>query len=263
MIQRRIEDLQPHHEKLKRALEDAQQRQAHLTHNLNEMRSQVDAHDISVEGAIPILQSLEKDKIAAEIQCYATESRIVALRKAIDGLSAKSQTLLEQDKVLQTLKRILAHHQQKVDQLRAMQKQAVVSAVAVGDAETELAEVELRVLLRQEDLRKSDSAEGLAKFNQQLIELTVDQAEYEARRRFITERLREIRPVMKLIEEYRHLERKVSAESVDELREKLAESERLWLLLEREYEETSRQLKELEAADKSGEKPTEKDPEKP
>lgn len=245
-----------------RALEDAQRRQAVLANTQDKMRSEVNAHDISVEGALPILQLLEKEKIGADIQCCATESRIMALRKAIDTISAESQTLIEQDKVLEMLKRIVAQHQQKVDQFRNALKVGRNLSTELATAEAELAEVELRVLLREEELRKGGSADVLATFNRQLIELTVDHAEYEARRRFITERVREIRPVMKLIEEYRHLELRASAESVDQLRAKVIARQHELENADRRLQSVLEELKKLQDASQAEEETLEKDPEK-
>ena len=182
-----------------------------------------------MEGALPILQSLEKEKIAAEIQSYAGKSRIEALRKAIHDLSDKSLTVVQHDKMLEKLRVIVNHRKGALERIIAAYKNIpdTVSVTKINDAEAELAEAELRVLLREEDLRKSSSGEGLATLNRQLIDLTVDQAEYEARRDFITRRLKEIRPVPRLIEEYRQLNIMTpTAESVDQLRTKLVQRQR-------------------------------------
>jgi len=270
---RQLEVHKANYREARNSLEAALKRHGERTQKRSELYAMADANDISVEGTLPIFQFLEKEKIVAEIQCCATESRIMALRKAIDKISRELQALPEQDKVVEKLQAIVAHHQRNVDRIHAVNKQIKnsVSAAEIAEAEAELAEAELRiVVLEEEHLRKVGSAEVLAPFNRQLIELTVDQAENEARRDFITERLHNIRPVLRLIEEYRQLNIMTpTAESVDQLRTKLVQRQRECADAEQQLQGLLEQLKHgpTEApafADPAGsEGDAAKEPEKP
>jgi len=185
-------------ERLHVALDEARKERDAILDRQLALRMKLIEHRLLPESVSEVMSALAMELIEVEVELYGKRGRIKSIEQAIDALAKKSQEEAGRDEVLAKLMEIVGIRQSTMAQMRALQERSVASEADLQSARAELAEAELRAAIRKNELAAGGGTAALAELNEQLRSATIDLAELEARREYISARLEEGRPLIEL-----------------------------------------------------------------
>jgi len=185
-------------ERLKEALDEAKWEREETLVLQSKLRDALLEHKLLPESVSDVMSALAMELIEVEVELHGKRGKIKSIERTIDALAKKSQEEAGRDEVLAKLTEIVGIRQSAMAQVRALQDNSVASEADLQSAHADLAEVELRVAIRKNELAAGGDTAALAALNEQLRSATIDLAELEARREYISERLEKGRPLIEL-----------------------------------------------------------------
>lgn len=198
-IERALESLQQEEAKLEgmeARLQDAEHERDEILARQISLREALIEHQMPPESVSEVLSKLALELIDVEVELHGKQGRIDAIEQAIAAQAARSREEADRDEVLAKLMQIVELRQTAVARMSEAWKVAQVGVLELQRAQVDLAEAELRLAVRRGEL--ADGATALATLNEQLLETTIDVAELESRRKYISGRLVAVRPFVEL-----------------------------------------------------------------
>jgi hypothetical protein len=171
-----------------------------------EMRDLAGRADISDKTITDALTRLEEEKQKIELDQMAKTARRGALEEQIARESAKIEKKMEADPIAAELQKVVDARQQKAEFANQQAGSGVISMGEVRDAVAQLAESRAKLLERKRDAAAEAGGDALASLNKELLTLSVDLRELEARLKFVQERLPHLRDAMDRLDAYQRAE---------------------------------------------------------
>jgi len=141
----------------------------------------------------------------------ATQSvTIEAITKKIAEAEAKATEKLKSDPVTDELKRLLELQVLHLESVKKLVETGHTSQTDLADAEERLARARIELAKRREELTKSTGGDLIASLNNQLSNLSIETAQYEARLSGIEEQLHEAKELLTKADEYELLSMKAN-----------------------------------------------------
>jgi hypothetical protein len=164
----------------------------------------LDKCGLSPENVTPILLGLERDTFAAQTEIHLKHVRGDKLAEVVAEATKEMAKRTAADSVAEHLKTIVEAKQAILSNIEKRNKATphTVSDTEVKKAEVDLAEAQVRLALRKEELAKSAAGAEIERLNQQLRELSVDLQQDEIRDRLLGVRLAGLRQVRGIVDEY-------------------------------------------------------------
>jgi hypothetical protein len=176
-------------EKLRKELESIQTKQSILS---SLVRGHAEARK---EGLGARLARLDAEREALEIDLTAARARAEALREHTGRLEAEARHKADDDAIRPQLERVLKAREQELTRVRDMVKAGHASAQEVAAHEARVAEAEIQLLTRREQVMRGDeNGDLLGRLANELAMLSINEAEKEARLNYINQRLPELNP---------------------------------------------------------------------
>jgi hypothetical protein len=130
------------------------------------------------------------------------DARRKKLTEIVADLAARADEKIKSDEVSEHMKKILESRRADLSELQRLREHQAASELDVRKAQADLAEAEIRLALRKEELRKSQADAGIERFNQQLREVSTDLVQDEMRLAMVLERLSRISTARRMLDEY-------------------------------------------------------------
>ena len=171
----------------------------------HELRSAVrDRCGLSPENVTPILLGLERDRFSLEIEVKLK----AAHRDSLAQLVAREAKLVQEragsDEILEHLNKVVEARRTDLARKQQAREAKAVAESEVKDAEVNLAEAQIRVALRREELGKSHEVPAIDRLNQQLLEISVEMTQDQLRLELLKERLNVLDSVQSLLDDYKN-----------------------------------------------------------
>ena len=142
---------------------------------------------LSPENVKPMLLNLERERFTLEIESKLKLARREQLARLIAEETVKAGDQIDRDEVTEHLKKIV---QSRKDLLQIKKRDTTDARVAnVSAAEAELAEAEVRLAMRKQELLKSRTGAGVEQLNLQLQAVSLEVAQDALRLELLKERL--------------------------------------------------------------------------
>ena len=157
---------------------------------------------LSPENVMPIMLSLERDRFALEIEVKLKSARKKDLADAIAKETEVARQRGGDDQIADHLKQIVELRQAAVAALEAAQKVKVASVAEVNSAQADLAEAQIRLAQRKEELAKSHSEAAIDQLNRQLLDVSMAVTQDQLRLELLKERLASLADAGQFLDEY-------------------------------------------------------------
>jgi hypothetical protein len=176
-----------------------------LREKQHELRTAVrDRCGLSPENVTPILLGLERDRFTLEIEVKLKAAR----RDALAQLIAKEAKLVQEragsDEILEHLNKVIEARRTDLARKKQAREANAIAEQEVKDAEVNLAEAQIRVAVRREELGKSHEDPAIDRLNQQLLEISVEMTQDQLRLELLKERLTVLDSVQTLLDDYKN-----------------------------------------------------------
>jgi hypothetical protein len=182
--------------------QEANETQMALTqrNELNTAMASADLFESSPANVRDLVHTLELEHETAEIDRVGKLARKEALAKALADLDAQMTANLQSDPVVEQLQKVADMRQQEFDQLKQLTPPAATYSPALNNAAAALAQAKVDVLERKEAAAKAAGADTIQSWNQELLSLSIDLSELDARTDAMQQRLRTLGSVLPVFE---------------------------------------------------------------
>jgi hypothetical protein len=171
-----------------------------------DLRKQVRAKcGLSPENVMPVMLSLERDRFSLEIDFKLKSARKAGIADLIAKETAMSRLRGDKDEVTDHLRQLVETRQGALALVTAAHNAASAPETDVRNAQAELAEAQIRLALRKEELAKSHADADVDRLNQRLLDLSVEFAQDQLRLDLLKEQLTALADVQRLLEEYQRI----------------------------------------------------------
>ncbi len=131
-----------------------------------------------------------------------------ARRDSLAQLVAREAKLVQEragsDEILEHLNKVIEARRIDLARKKQAREANAIAEQEVKDAEVNLAEAQIRVAVRREDLGKSHEETAIDRLNQQLLEISVEMTQDQLRLELLKERLTVLDSVQTLLDDYKN-----------------------------------------------------------
>ena len=153
------------------------------------------------EGLRRVLDKLQEQHEQLELDEAGARGRREGLEKAIAQLSDRLKQRTQSDAVADELKKVVQVREQQLKRVEEAYKSATVAQAEVDSAEAALAQSKADLAGARQRAIGSGSAEALDAWNRELLTLSVEEQERQARLEYIKERLQQLAAVQEQVDD--------------------------------------------------------------
>jgi len=157
---------------------------------------------LSPENVKPVMLGLERDRFALRIAMKPKEYHAHLLGDVVAKMAEQTKQRSESDQVIAGLKRIVAARQLVLEDLRTKMKGSAVSQADVAKADADLAEAEVRLALRREEIARAQGDGEMERLIRQLRELSAEVTLDQNRIEVFDKQLGMLQRVLPEVDEY-------------------------------------------------------------
>ncbi len=150
----------------------------------------------------PVMLGLERDRFALRIAMKPKEYHAHLLGDVVAKMAEQIKQRSESDLVIAGLKRIVAARQLVLEDLRTKMKGSAVSQADVAKADADLAEAEVRLALRREEIARAQGDGEMERLIRQLRELSAEVTLDQTRIEVLDNQLGMLQRVLPEVDEY-------------------------------------------------------------
>jgi hypothetical protein len=176
-----------------------------LREKQHELRTAVrDRCGLSPENVTSILLGLERDRFTLEIEVKLKAARRDSLAQLVAREAKLVQERAGSDEILEHLNKVIEARRTDLARKKQAREANAIAEQEVKDAEVNLAEAQIRVAVRREELGKSHEDPAIDRLNQQLLEISVEMTQDQLRLELLKERLTVLDSVQTLLDDYKN-----------------------------------------------------------
>jgi transposase len=178
---------------LARARDEANQRLADAQNRVDQLRKQIRdvAHraDVSVKNINEAVTRLEEERQKLELDQMGKTARRLALEKEIAEQTDRVEHKSENDPIAEELSKVVDGRKAQVERLEKLAASKDASQSEVEEALGRFAEARAKLLERKRDAAIEAGGEAIAGLNRELLTLSIDLRELEARLQYVKQHL--------------------------------------------------------------------------
>jgi hypothetical protein len=174
--------------------------------------------DVSAKNVSEALTRLEEEKQKVELEMMGKKARRAALEEQLAKQSDTVEKRINDDAIAAELEKVVKIRQEAMDRLKKLHDSGNVSNTEVNEAVSAAAEARAKLLERRRDAAAEAGGDALQAFNRELLNLSIEQRELEARLDYIARHLPGLREASDLAGDLDRAESDVASARV-ELRE--------------------------------------------
>jgi hypothetical protein len=187
----------------RKVLEVATAKAAQQRHAVRDAANVLDPSPEAVRGAASRLDQ-EKQRITLELAGQSARQK--ALEERVAKLSDAATARVVKDPIADELEKIVKLRDDEAANSQAMYKTGTLTQAELRAAQARAAEAKARLLERRETVSKAAGTELLGDLNKELVTLTINIAENEARLRYLDERLAGLSKALELVDDLEQLQ---------------------------------------------------------
>jgi hypothetical protein len=192
-----------HIDRIKAQLAQLTAEHHHLRDNREALaRSIVDKCGLSPENVKPVMLELERERFTLRTTLLTKPLHIRFLTEKVEAITAEAKERAKSDIVAAALEKVIATRSNLLEELRKRMAVGTISATDVSKAEADLAEAQVRLALRREELAKAGGDGDLDRLNRELRELSISQFLEQARLHELDSKLKELQAVLNVVISY-------------------------------------------------------------
>jgi hypothetical protein len=182
-------ELQKQNQNLAQRKEELEKRLQMQEDDIQDISAAMKLADVTPQSLRELAQTLEAEYEAAGIDVEGKTARQMALTDAIAKLSKQVESKLADDPIGQQLQQVVDTRQQAVDQEQSQYKAGIGTLTDLNRDVAALAEAKATVLERKEAVSQIAGMDTIHKWNDDLLSLSVDLAELQARKEALEKRI--------------------------------------------------------------------------
>lgn len=171
----------------------------------DDLRKETGRGDVSPEGVRQALKSLQEQQEKLQLEHAGAEGRRKGLMEAIDQMTSKIQKKAQSDDAVGELEQVLKLREQAMKRIERLSQQNAVSPEQLEEAQVRVADARLKLIEVRRQAVGTTNAESLDVWNRELMNLSIDEEEREARLHLISQRLNELMAAMPRVYELERL----------------------------------------------------------
>ena len=172
-----------------------------------ELRAVADRADISAAGIQAAVASLEQERQRLELDNLGKTARREALEEQVAVQSERAAKKVEEDPVMAELRKVVELREGQFKRIEEAHAAGMAPRGELDEAMARLAELRAKLLERRQQATIEAGGEVLGAFNRELLTLSVDLREMNARLEFVNKRLDRLRQAMELLDPLERAER--------------------------------------------------------
>lgn len=190
------------------AAREADRSEMELTKLQAKLRELSGSGQLSREVVLANISQLSQELRSVKMKQASQSVTIEAITSKIAESEAKATEKLKSDPVTNELQRLLELQYVHIDSVKKLVESGKAGQSELADAEERLARARIELAKRREELTKSTGGELIASLNNQLSNLSIETAQYEARVSNIREQMQETQELLTKADEYELLSMK-------------------------------------------------------
>ena len=187
--------------------------------------------DVSQDTLTAALTAIDDQVQKLQLDRLAKESRREALQEEIARASERVQRSVESDAIAAELKKVVEAREQGVERMKQGFESGQTSQSELHEAITKAAEARAKMLQQQRDAAAAAGGAALESFNRELMTLSIDSREMEAKLKYLEERLPRLRAAVESLDDYRQAQ-DAAGLAAQELRHARTELQKVRIRLE-------------------------------
>jgi hypothetical protein len=204
-----LEQLQREMAAADEGLERAERRLAELVRVRRDLWEAAAAADLPRAEIMDTIKNYEEEVLSIEYGLAGLKARSEALTEQIAKIAQQMQAAPETDPVAAEFEKVVAVRERELEITRERQADGLISEREAGPAIENLAMARAQLAQHRQAVAKAAGGDLLAEFNRDLVKLSIETAEMEARREFLQRKLAKIKE-SDLLELADRFEREVS-----------------------------------------------------
>jgi chromosome segregation ATPase len=184
----------------------AQQRLAQLHAQVaalqDELRNKTGRVDVNPDSLRKAASRVENELESLQLDAAGGEARMEALTKTIADVAKRGEETAKGDEVAAQLAIVVAVREKEVAMLEKLAAQATVAQGEVEAKRATLAEAKARLAERRMNVAATAGGGALAEWNRELLDLSLDSQERQARTAFLRQTLDRLRTGLPLLNKY-------------------------------------------------------------
>ena len=202
-----------------------EQTRAQLAAIRQQLRAQTGRSDASVDGIRDELSKMEDARQEMQVELDAKAARAQALSQNIAKLTGQVEEKVKNDPVAAELEKVVEARQKQAERIKTLAGQGQANAAELDAAIAEVADARAKLLDRRASAADAAGGDTVSSWNKELMALSVDTAELQARLEKLAARADRYRQVMDQLDQFENLTaaRDSLQESLDQLRDRLRE----------------------------------------
>jgi len=214
------------------AAQEADRAENELMELQAKLRALSGSGQLSRADVLADISQLRQELRSVKMKQASQSVTVEAIAKKIAEAEAKATEKLKSDPVTNELQRLLELQVLHLESVKKLVETGRTSQAELADAEERLARARIELAKRREELTKSMGGDLIASLNNQLSNLSIETAQYEARLSNIEEQLQEAKGQLARADEYELLSMKadIAKQNLQEAilwRERMSREERL------------------------------------
>jgi len=190
------------------AAQEADRSEGELMELQTKLRELSGSGQLSRKAVLADISQLSQELRSVKMKQASQSATVEAITKKIAEAEAKATEKLKSDTVTDELKRLLELQVLHLESVKKLVENGRVPQREIADAEERLARARIEIAKRREELTKSTGGDLIASLNNQLSNLSIETAQYEARLSSIKEQLDEAKGLLARADEYELLSMK-------------------------------------------------------
>jgi hypothetical protein len=167
--------------------------QAEVRETEAQLRKKTGRTDVSPDSLRQTASRTENELEALELDTAGSTARLQALTAAIAEVAKKGEEAAKNDEVTKQLMEVVAARDQELQMKQKMAEQATISQAEIMEARARRAEAMAKLAERRTAVAASAGGGALADWNREMLDLSLDAQERQARTAILKDRLEHLK----------------------------------------------------------------------
>jgi chromosome segregation ATPase len=189
------------------AEQHAAEAEARLRHMRQKLREVSGRTDVTPSTLMNSMASMDESRQKIEMELLAKSARRAALESEIARTAEKIEKQSKSDAIAAELEKVVEAREAQVARIKELVAQNAASQAEMQEAIGRVAEARAKLLQQQRDAAAAAGGAALEAFNRELMSLSIDCKELEAKLAYLSDRLPKLREVVDQIDELQRAER--------------------------------------------------------
>jgi hypothetical protein len=167
--------------------------QAEIRETEAQLRKKTGRTDVSPDSLRQVASRTENELEALELDTAGATARLQALTNAIVEVAKKGEEAVKNDEVIRQFAEVVAAREQELAMKQKLAEQATISQQELMEARARRAEAMAKLAERRTTVAASAGGGALADWNRQMLDLSLDAQERQARTAILKNRLEHLK----------------------------------------------------------------------